>query len=153
MGAEQGLPWGPPGKRGLQYLSREHAASLGQGRAASALQSPQREDSALELHKEDRRETRERLQEVQTPGGRATAGPEPTIRHKDTHKNWRAITSSNEREKNRPERLGKATKTAEPECRRGAGTANQTLPCRARTETPEEEHLPQPLGRRRRSMR
>lgn len=70
-GRAGGLPWGALWETRAAIPGAASMRQPGPGRAAR-LQSPQREDSALELHKEDRRRQGKRLQEVQTPGGRAT---------------------------------------------------------------------------------
>lgn len=150
MGAEQGAALGAPrGNERCNTRSREHASAWARS-GCLRLQSPQREDSALELRKEDRRETREKASggadARRTGHGRARTHDQ-TQGHSQ---NWRAITSSNEREKNRPERLGKATKTAEPEPAWRGGP--RTRPRAVQGQKPRKR-TSRSLGRRRRSMR
>lgn len=83
-------PWGRAGgcsgvNESCKTRSREHLSAWARP-GCLHLQSPQREGSALELHKEDWRETREKASGGADAKLRATAGPEPTIRHRDTHK-------------------------------------------------------------------
>lgn len=93
VGAEQGLPWGLSGKRGLQYLE---PASMRQPARPGCLrlQSPQREDSALELQpRRTAGRQGKRLQEVVTPGGRGHGRARNHDQTQGHSQNWRAITS------------------------------------------------------------
>ena len=130
-------PWGraggcPGGNERCKTRSCEHLAWARPG--CLRLQSPQGEGSALELRKEDGRETREKASggaDAKLTGHGRARTHDQTQGHSQ---NWRAITFSNEREKNRLERLGKATQTTEPEpAWRGGGNCEpDPVPCKDR---------------------
>lgn len=130
-GQSRGLPRGPPGETSPATPGAASMRQPGPGRAASAC----RAHSGRTQHWSSARRTAgrqgKRLQEVQTPGGRATAGPEPTIRHKDTHKTGE---QSPPQTRGRTDRSGSARPPRQLNpSRRGAGDREpDPVPCKGR---------------------
>ena len=172
VGQSGGLPWGPPGETSTAKPRAASTCQPEPGQAASAYRAHSMgaqqggpEGGPKGELKEDRREDQredqrgdwssartrgrtagrqgERLQEVQTPGGRATAGPEPTIRHRDTHKTRQQTRPQTRRR--RTDWRGSARPPRQLNPSRHGGRDREPDPTpRTRTETPNKEHT-QPL--------
>lgn len=129
-----GAALGAPGEAGAASPGPRACVQPGPGPGCFRLQEAAAGGLSTGAPQEDRKETREKASggaDARRNGPRQGQNPNQTQGHSQ---NWRAaITSSSEREKNRPERLGKATKTAEPRAEAWRGDREpDPVPCKDR---------------------